>query len=140
MRKQLLASAALILGAGVLASPSVADVTVTGYIDKDVTIRISEGLTKTKTVFIDVQQDFLAGESAAEAVGVHNQRVSNTVHNRNYGEDGPTPTDPGASLFPTVHTALIGFSFNGNAGIVLWNQDVGQFNNQANLVSVAAGF
>lgn len=141
MKKHLLTTAAMLLGLAALATPAAADVTVRGFIDKDVDIDVIETVRKTKIVTIDVSQEFLRGQSAAEAVGIHNQRTQGNVYNRDCAgctitsdplhPPGTGPVGPGGLL------ATIDSSFMGNTGLVLWNQDVGAFANQANLVTAA---
>lgn len=149
MKKHLLSTAAMLLGLAALASPAAADIFVTGYIDKDVTITVLESLEKTKDVTITVSRDFLEGESAAEAVGVHNQRTQGNVYNRDCTgctreTDPLNPPATAGPVGPGGLEAVIGSlgdvgvgSFNFNTGIVLWNQDVGAFSNQANIVTAA---
>jgi hypothetical protein len=133
MKKHLLTTAAMLLGLAALAAPAAADITVTGYYDKDVTITIDETLTKTKTVTITVSRAF-TGETAAEATGVHNQRVNDTVYRR---DCAGCPTSIVLPPGPSTLGANILNSFNDNTGLVLWNQDVGVFSNQANIITAA---
>lgn len=156
MKRHLLTTAAMLLGLAALAAPAASDVTVTGTVFKDVDIFVFEDVLKFKTVDITVVRDFGVGQSAAEAVGVHNQRINNTIYRRDCDPCDVTtdpvtgePTGVGdGPLGPGGNHAVIGDpvgvvgvpggpSFTNNTGIVLWNQDVGAFNNQANVVTAA---
>jgi hypothetical protein len=160
MKKQLLASAAILLGAVGFATPSVADVFVTGTWTKDVDITVLETILKTKRVTITVTTPLLEAASAAQAVAVHNQRITNVQLDwRN--TDAATAGDPfNISKVPDIASPLGGAppvgleahlnaiirngSFSDNVGVVMWNQDVGNNVNQANVLTAAvvqnAGF
>jgi hypothetical protein len=143
MKKHLLASTALILGAA-FAMPAMADVIVTGTVTKDEDIVVREFITETKTVTITVTQDFIAF-TAAQAVSVYNQRNTGNILRRDFDDPLPgTATDPAtfscATCGPaavTVTAATILASYNNNTGVVLWNQDVGNNANQANNITIA---
>jgi hypothetical protein len=153
MKKQLLASAAMLLGAVGFAAPSVADVDVTGTWTKTLDITITETITKTKTVTITVDSPLLEGFTGAQAVAVHNQRIQgNTLDWRN--TDALSATDlfniakvpdiasfiggaPPANLPAHINAIIRNGSFSDNAGVVMWNQDVGNNVNQANALTVA---
>jgi len=160
MRKQLLASAAILLGAAGLATPSVADVVVTGDWTKTLDITITEIIAKNKTVNIFVNYPgnvLLEGGAAAEATAVHNQRVTgNTLDWRNVDrlttEDpfnraqvqglGDTPDTglggpPPVGLQAHLNAIIRNGSFSGNTGVVMWNQDVGNNVNQGNVITAA---
>jgi hypothetical protein len=129
MRKQLLASAALLLGAVAFSAPSSADVFVlaTATLDKDTTV--TENLRIFKNVTIVVDADF-TGNSGAESVSIINQANNNNVVTLISG-------DLGNRLFADL-LATIDTSINTNVGITQVNQDVGSSNNQANSVNAAA--
>lgn len=130
MRKQLLASAALLLGAVAFSAPSSADVfvTATATLDKDTSV--TENLTITKNVTITVDSDVFQGVSAAESVSIINQANTDNVITF---ISGPLGTRLFADLL-----AQINGSINLNLGITQVNQDVGASNNQSNSVSAAA--
>jgi hypothetical protein len=103
-----------------LASPAKADFTLYGDVDKDVDIYIWEGVFKLKlAAFLVLIID--NPEKVAKSQVVYNQR-----NQRNHAcENCAEKLD------------LIADSITGNAGITTVNQSTGNFNNQANLVSVA---
>jgi len=149
MRKYLLASVATLLGAAAFATPALADVQVTGTIHKDETIIINEFIRKDKFVTIRVNQTF-NGATAAESVSVYNQRTTGHTLRRDVS-NVTTPTgqvDPnvlGAAcltagcgpVVPADNVVTISTSFSDNIGVVMWNQDNGYNNNQANAVTAA---
>jgi hypothetical protein len=154
MKKQLLASAAMLLGAVGFATPSVADVDVTGTWTKTLDITVVERITKVKIVTITVNSGVLEGLTGAQALAVHNQRIqNNSLDWRN--TDALTASDPfNQSKVPGLATAPLGGappanlpahinaiirngSFSENIGVVMWNQDVGNNVNQANALTVA---
>jgi hypothetical protein len=151
MRKHLLASAALIVGAG-FAFPAAADITVDGTVTYDKKVTITETLTKRKRVFLDVIIT-RTGRTAAEANAIENQRIG----------DGPNPLDPNDQLegsntavydgqgllcpgcvgqrgrpLADFSAEVIG-SINDNTGVTQYNQDVGWGSNQGNVLSAALG-
>jgi len=130
MRKQLLASAALLLGAVAFSTPSSADVFVlaTANLDKDTTV--TENLRIFKTITFLVDADFTPVRSAAEAVTIINQANSGNVVTHISGALGNR-------LFADL-LATINDSVRDNRGITQVNQDVGSSNNQANSVNAAA--
>jgi hypothetical protein len=151
MRKHLLASAALIVGAG-FAFPAAADITVDGTVTYDKKVTITETLTKTKRVFLDVLIT-RTGRTAAEANAIENQRIG----------DGPNPAVPGDQLEGSNTATYVGTgvlcpscvgqpgrpnadfsaevtgSINDNTGVTQYNQDVGWGSNQGNVLSAALG-
>jgi len=133
MRKQLLASAALLLGAVAFSAPSSADVFVlaTATLDKDTTV--TENLRIVKNVTIVVDADF-TGRSGAESVSIINQANNNNVITLISGDAG---NNLGLRLYADL-LAQINGSVNQNVGITQVNQDVGSSNNQANSVNAAA--
>lgn len=128
MKKQLLASAALLLGAVAFSAPSTADVFVTASatLDKDTTV--TENLRIFKNVTIVVDADF-TGHSAAESVSIINQANSGNVVTLISGTLG--------NRLPADLLAQINGSIIGNVGVTQVNQDVGSSNNQQNSVSAA---
>lgn len=132
MRKQLLASAALLLGAVAFSAPSSADVfvTATATLDKDTTV--TENLTITKNVTITVDSDVFQGVSAAESVSIINQANTGNVVTLISGTLGDR-------LYADLLASING-SINGNVGITQVNQDVGSSNNQQNSVSAAVSY
>ncbi len=130
MRKQLLASAALLLGAVAFSAPSSADVFVTATATLDKDTNVTENLTITKNVTITVDSDVFQGVSAAESVSIINQANTNNVITF---ISGPL----GNRLFADL-LAQINGSISLNLGITQVNQDVGASNNQSNSVSAAA--
>jgi len=136
MRTRLLMSASVIfLGVGFAAPPALADVTVSAQIDKTVTVTVTEMINKIKDVDIFVtSRQTPAGAAEANAVAnVLNDRVS---VDKAMGDEiiGPVTTTTEFGIF---RHALIDASVNGNTGVVGVNQDVGNFANQSNIVSVA---
>jgi len=129
MKKHLLASTALLLGAVVFAAPATADVDVRALVTFDKTVIVDEELTKVKIVTILVTGVFLSG-TAAESVTVINQRNDNTVR-VDLDLAGVIPN--GADLSAIIDTG----SIVGNTGITQVNQDVGNNVNQINSVSIA---
>jgi hypothetical protein len=112
----------LVLGMTV---PAMAEVWVTGTVDKTKTITVDETVTINKDVVINATVD-VDLVKAAEADSVVNQdNLSNTVIGNREGVD---------NNFKSAKTAA---SINNNTGIVGVNQDAGNMNNQANVVSVA---
>ncbi len=128
MKKHLLASTALLLGAVAFAAPAAADVDVRALVTFDKTVFVDEELVKVKLVFIVVAREF-AGGSAAESITVINQRNDNTY---NIDLDDRIDVPNGADL-----TARIDSSITGNTGVTQVNQDVGNGVNQINSLSVA---
>lgn len=131
MRKHLLASAALLLGAVAFAAPAAADVDVTNTVTFDKTVTVTEALTIFKTVTIDVDGIF-TGSSAAESVTVINQANDTNTFTYESGELG--------NRLIADYLAVINGSVNTNVGITQFNQDVGHNNNQANSVTAAVSF
>jgi len=152
MRTKLLASAALIVGAG-FALPAAADINVVGTVTYDKNVDVTETLTKTKVVLLNVR---IANDSATAA-------ESNAVINQRIG-DGPNPAVPGDQLEGSNTAIYLGDglgcpscvahgqatngadfsakvtgSLNGNAGATQYNQDVGYASNQNNTLSAAVG-
>jgi hypothetical protein len=128
MRKHLLASAALLLGAVAFSAPAAADVFVRADVTFDKDVFVTEQLFIRKDVFIFVDA-FFEGNSAAESVTVINQANNDNVIDFTSG-------DLGDRLFADL-LATISASINENVGITQVNQDVGNANNQANSVSAA---
>jgi hypothetical protein len=151
MRKYLLASAALIAGAG-FASPAAADIDVRATVNYDKTVTIRERLIKVKTVNLSVIIT-RTGRTAAQANAIENQRIG----------DGPNPDRPGDQLEGSNTASYIGQgllcpscvgqpgrpnadfsaevtgSINDNTGVTQYNQDVGWGSNQGNVLSAALG-
>lgn len=117
LRQALLGAVA---GMALLASPAKADFTLYGDVDKNVDVYIWEGVFKLKLAgFLVLIID--NPEKVAKSQVVYNQR-----NQRNHAcENCAEKLD------------LIAGSIIGNAGITTVNQSTGNFNNQANLVSVA---
>jgi hypothetical protein len=128
MRKHLLASASLLLGAVALTAPAAADVFVRADVTLDKDVTVVENLRIFKNVTITVDADF-NGNSAAESVTIINQANNDNVINFTSGTLGNR-------LFADL-LAQINGSVIGNVGITQVNQDVGNANNQANSVSIA---
>lgn len=128
MRKHLLASAALLLGAVAFSAPAAADVFVRADVTFDKDVVVVENLRIFKNVTILVDANF-TGNSAAESVTVINQANNDNVITFTSG-------DLGERLFADL-LATINASINANVGITQVNQDVGNANNQANSVSAA---
>jgi hypothetical protein len=132
----------MLLGMAALATPALADVSVTGTTTKTETITIDEDITKAKVVVIAVAQTF-TGSTAAEATSVYNQRNNGNILTRDYNSTA-VPASPNAPTCtvcgptgPAADVATMTNSFSNNTGVVLWNQDVGNNANQANAVTVA---
>jgi hypothetical protein len=114
----------LVLGMTV---PAMAEVWVTGTVDKTKTITVDETVTIDKDVVINATVD-VDLVKAAEADSVVNQdNLSNTVTGN--------PIEP--AVDNNYKSAKTESSINDNTGIVGVNQDAGNMNNQANVVSVA---
>ena len=116
----------LVLGMTV---PAMADVWVYGEINKDKNIIVKENVTITKTIGINVTVDE-ALVKAAEADSLLNQK---NLLNDVFG----IGTEKNEKLDSNYRYAIIESSINDNKGIVGVNQDAGNMNNQANVVSIA---
>ena len=127
MKKTLLiAMALLLLGA----TWALADVSVTGTVDKTKTVRVVEKVSITKDVDVSVTVTALANQGA-EADSLLNQ--SNTTNNVNRHYD--------VGQYDNVYRkATIGGSIRENTGIVNVNQETGNSINQANLVEAAVAW
>jgi hypothetical protein len=146
----------MLLGAVGFATPSVADVDVTGTWTKTLDITVTERITKVKIVSITVNSGELTGVTGAQALAVHNQRIqNNNLDWRN--TDAATAGDPfniskvpniddlplqlggppGTGLPAHINAIIRNGSFTDNVGVVLWNQDAGNNVNQANVLTVA---
>jgi hypothetical protein len=128
MRKHLLASAALLLGAVAFSAPAAADVFVRADVTLDKDTLVTENLRIRKNVTITVDADF-TGSSAAESVTIINQANSGNVIEFDSGVLGNRLL---ADLLAQITGSVIG-----NIGVTQVNQDVGNANNQANSLSVA---
>lgn len=136
MRKQLLASAALLLGAVAFSAPSSADVFVRADVTLDKDTTVIENLDIVKNVTIIVVAPF-TGNSGAESVSIINQANSgNVVTYLSNDPAAPAGSALGLRLYADL-LAQINSSVNGNRGITQVNQDVGSSNNQANSLSAA---
>lgn len=121
----------LALGVGVATAPASADVFVQGTVTKDKNVLVTVDTTKFKNVTID--SDFNENlTSAAEAFAINNQVTSNNIVERSNrgptGDEAPFLIDLRATLDESVRN---------NQGVLGLNQDVGNVNNQANVVSTA---
>ena len=138
MKHILLATTGIVLALAVAgtANPVKADVDAVASIDKTKDIHITETITVTKDVLINVDASFVL-QGGAEAHALLN--VTNS-HNDVDGQDIPDlSTDP-ANLNDEygIHlTARVTDAVNSNQGVFGFNQDVGNMSNQANVVSVA---
>ena len=129
MRKlSILFGLVLVLG---MTIPAMADVFVYGDIYKEKDIYVYEEVNIYKNIYIDVTVD-VDLVKAAEADSLVNQLSDSNVV---VGVEGIDPEKPVADK--NFRTAIIADSINGNIGIVGVNQDAGNFNNQANVVSIA---
>lgn len=136
-RATLLGTAASLLVLAAVATPASADVFVNATVNKTQSVHETDIITKTKTVTITVTAPGTQA-GAAEADAVVN--VKNTDVRVDGGHTAvPTGNllDPLKVNFNLQKTATIDTSINGNIGIVGVNQDVGNFVNQANVVSFA---
>ena len=116
----------LVLGMTV---PAMAEISVYGEITKDKEINVEENVLINKNINIDVTIDE-ALVKAAEADSLLNQEnSSNDVHG--------IGTENNLEIDSNFRYAIIEFSINDNKGIVGVNQDAGNMNNQANVVSIA---
>jgi hypothetical protein len=113
------------LALAALARPASADVFVNVDVTKIQDITVTESITKTKTLDVKVTAPITDG-GAAEANAIVN------ISNHDLLVDGGE-----ANFFAIKRTATIDGSVNSNKGIVGVNQDVGNFANQANVVSFA---
>jgi hypothetical protein len=113
--------------------PAVADVDVQAEIYKYKSVSIYEDIYIDKDIDITVNVD-VEPEGAAEALALSNQEIDNQFVNFNMnGDDGtPPPTDVDPWL-----DAKLQASVNLNIGITGVNQDVGNANNQGNVVAIA---
>jgi len=129
MKKTLLiAMALLLLGA----TWALADMSVTGTVDKTKTVRVVEKVSITKDVDVSVMVTALANQGA-EADSLLNQSNTTNNVNRHY--------DLGQYDYDNVYRkATIGGSINSNTGIVNVNQETGNSINQANLVEAAVAW
>jgi hypothetical protein len=131
MRKHLLASASLLLGAVAFSAPAAADVFVRADVTLDKDVVVTENLRITKNVTIIVDADF-TGHTAAESITVINQANNDNTVNFTSGTL--------SARLPADLLAQIVGSVNLNLGITQVNQDVGNANNQANSVSAAVSW
>lgn len=134
--RQATMTSALALGLALAGGAAQADVTVTGSLVKTKDITVVIDVEKTKTVNIDVTFDEEL-VSAAEALAISNQVNTDNVVS---AFEGPIDVDleDGTTQFGIQLAARIDGSINDNTGLVGVNQDVGNANNQANTVAVAA--
>jgi hypothetical protein len=157
MKKHLLASTALVVGVG-FAAPAAADITVTGVVEYDKRVIITETLTKVKTVTLTIAVVRTAN-TAAQANAVENQRIGNgpilsttepTVITGFTTDEGNAALYSGAGVLCAVcvgqpgrpiadFSAEVIGSINDNTGVTQFNQDVGHQSNQKNLLSAALG-
>jgi hypothetical protein len=146
MKKHLLASTALIVGVG-FAAPAAADIDVTGTVTYDKLVTITETLTKTKLVFLDVTVR-RAGNTAVQANAVENQRIGNLPTDGTGANNTATYDGTGVLCAVCVgqrgrpladFSAEVTASINDNSGVTQYNQDVGYGSNQKNLLSAALG-
>jgi hypothetical protein len=136
-RATLLGTAASLLVLAAVAKPAFADVFVNVTATKTQDVTETDTITKTKTVTITVTAPGTQS-GAAEADAVVN--VKNTDILVNGGHNAVptgTPLNPLTTNFNLQKNATIDSSINTNTGIVGVNQDVGNFANQANVVSFA---
>lgn len=153
--KKLLTTTAIGLALGLLpATGAMADVFVTATINKTETIDVTENLAKTKTaqIIVNFNNADLVGAAQANAVA----NVSNTNNIVSFANGSASFLESalgstlgaiatnffngqnGASTAMLIHkSASITDSINNNQGIVGVNQDVGNMDNQANIVSFA---
>lgn len=142
MKKQLLASAALIVGAA-LAAPASASIFLDAFVTYDKFVTVNETLTKDKQVTLDVLVT-LRDSTAAESNAVINQRIGGEVPLIGGGPNISSYVSVDLSgLFgfggPIDYEAVTFDSVLDNFGIVQYNQDVGTGSNQQNSISAAVG-
>jgi hypothetical protein len=130
MKKEILGLAAALL-AGAIASPALADVTVTATITKHKDISVSETVTITKVAVIEAAVSLTNAPNAAEALSLANVNNDHNVVDRN---------SPGVGVDATIHrtssiTGATTDSVSNNHGGVGVNQDSGDNSNLGNLVS-----
>lgn len=156
MRKTIISSAAaLALGFAAATGPANAQIEagsdLLATVDFDKTVTLTENLTITKTVFVNVSHVFEFGR-AAESIMVSYQSTTDLNVDTNYpgGSDAiiaaldldPLPGPGDLGDIPVHHqlTVAIRDSMTGNSGIVQFNQDGGNGNNQGNTFSAAVAF
>jgi hypothetical protein len=116
-------------------SPFDPSVVVTATVTKTQDITVTETITKNKTVTVTVHSVPVL-DGAAEAAAVANQTNDGITVDIQLTD--PTVTDGGLLQQDGLQrTGAITGSINSNTGIVGVTQDVGDFANQANLVSFA---
>ncbi|HWA46346.1 MAG TPA: hypothetical protein VHA10_24220 [Hypericibacter adhaerens] len=144
MKKALLATAGSALALVLLSysMPASADVDVHVTVNKTKDITVSEFITISKTVLIDVTTN-VTYHSAAEADAIVNQTnndntVTHTVIQlKNAPDSDEPPPEQQLNNFGLRKVASITNSINTNTGIVNVNQDVGNMSNQGNQVALA---
>jgi len=153
MRNALLATAgsALALVLFAYSAPASADVNVVANITKNKDIRVTERVTITKTVYIQVGHTTVdqSGNitvdapltfnyrAAAEADAIVNQTaygntVTHSVKQLDAGATNGPFTNYGIHLLASIRNSI-----SGNTGIVDVNQDVGNMSNQGNQVALS---
>jgi hypothetical protein len=125
-------TSALALGVGLAAAPASADVLVNGVVTKEKFVTVEISVTKDKNVVIE--SDFARNlVSAAEAFSINNQ-----VNERNeIGRSTNAPVQDDFFNFMLNLSATMDDSVSDNEGVLGLNQDAGNVNNQANVVSTA---
>lgn len=135
-------TSALALGVGLAATPAAADVFVSANISKTKDVEVFIDVTKEKDVTISstFNEDL---ESAAEAIALDNQIIQGTTIERSErapvagGARDDVSVEDSFFAFLINVRATISESINDNVGVLGVNQDVGNANNQANVVSTA---
>lgn len=135
-------TSALALGVGLAATPAAADVFVTANVTKDKDVIVDIFVDKDKDVTINSTFNRQL-DSAAEAIALDNQVIQGNTIERS----DRAPVDGGARDVTSLEDSFLAFlidlratidgSINRNIGVVGVNQDVGNANNQANVVSTA---
>lgn len=135
--KRQLRSLVLILLAGAVAVPALADVTVTAEINKTKDVFVLETIDTTKTVNLNAAVTLLT-DTAAEAqavVNTKNEKAGVFVGSRS----GPSLLPPYVTtLSPSTlrRAAKLSNAVQSNTGVMGVNQDAGALANQGNVVSL----
>ena len=130
MRKEFLGLAAALL-AGAIASPALADVTVTATITKTKAVTETESIDISKVAVIEADVALTDPSNAAEALSLANVNNSGNLVDRISPDEGVDATITRTSTI----TGESADSVSNNTGIVGVNQDSGDNSNLGNLVS-----
>lgn len=141
LRKKLMLLAATAITSGLLAAPAFADVNVKAVIDKDKIITVTEQISITKDIDIDVTfTGDLQGLGESDAL-VNASIIGNQTDLRLPGSQEEVGDDNFTKRRAKIGSEDVGAdtgAMNKNDGVVLQvNQDVGENANQGNILSAA---